>query len=341
MPNKKNDIKSPAKKVPRSEPAESPTSGGASTSAHSVMDADVAQQIFKQLSDQQNALFASFQQQQTAQLSTLSQSLQTSFSQTIAEIQGSNQRSFHRVDNELKDLADRVAQLEAGRDHDSKKIDTFANTLQIATTTVPIAEAIDHDDFNRAPDLAVIRLRATEEIPKRSFLPAVEDILQAMSLTVQDYKLEGPAAGKNASIRFNGDDALAKLRAKKFIALLKNPDGSWKQFFGNNTEGEEVQIWCDFDKNRCTLKSEMLGRRLAKMLRERFQESTFSLRRNEHTVFLKWLPIVKVTDVTPDDHLLKWNLAASVPAYIRDAKDDISEELRKAISNAAQDAERG
>ena len=85
----------------------------------------------------------------------------------------------------------------------------------------------------------------------------------------------------------------------------------------------------------------MLGRRLAKMLRERFPGSSFTLRRNEHTVFSKWLPIVKVTDVTPEDHLLKWNLAASVPAYIRDAKDAISEELRKAISNAAHDAEWG
>ena len=163
------------------------------------------------------------------------------------------------------------------------------------------------DDFERQPDLTIVKARVMDAVTPEAARGAVREILETMGIKDNEVKIEGKDLDKGFTLRFAGCIATAARRARKFMMMQKD-GGVWKQLVAKTPDGAEAKMFVDIDKNKKQVKLEMIGRRLYKVLKERYPARDFFYRKVSGTVVHDWTPLARVVVTSPEAHEIEWNV---------------------------------
>ena len=217
------------------------------------------------------------------------------------------QARFFKIESELMELKARVAQLEGWKPEVERQTSAMRQAVAMAEDKVPVASALDQEDFEKDPDLTIIRARAMDAITPSSLLDALGEIVDAMSLEKNQYEIKGKELDKVYVIKFKGATGLAARRARKFLSLQRDSDG-WKNFFAKTPDGADTRVYLDGDKNRKQIRKEVLSRKLQRVLKEKYPNNEFFNRKRDATISSDWVPLARVVVPDPDTFRVEWNL---------------------------------
>ena len=169
----------------------------------------------------------------------------------ITKVDSRNQKRFNSIEVSVSELQERVAHLEKEQKKSFEKVASLATQMARMETLKPQQMAIDEDDFNRATNPTIVRLRTAEATTKTMALESVKDILDAMGVPSGEppADLAGPELGRNFTLRFRGAEGLAAQRVRKFMASQRTGEG-WRQMEAPVPGGGKAKVYLDFDKNK-------------------------------------------------------------------------------------------
>ena len=99
------------------------------------------------------------------------------------------QNQFREQSGEMDEVRKRLSELEMGRKHTEDELLHLRSALSAAERAQPQHEAIDMDDFDRAVDATLVRLRVAEATSPSKVEEAVRPVLDSMSLAADAYKV--------------------------------------------------------------------------------------------------------------------------------------------------------
>jgi hypothetical protein len=98
-------------------------------------------------------------------------------------------------------------------------------------------------------------------------------------------------------------------------------------------------MYLDFDKNRHQIRTEVLTKKVAKIIAE--QDSTLELRKRlkDSLVCVGWEPLARIKVVSQDEHKIEWNAECLSKTAVSRAIVDAA--LRSAFADAADNVSWG
>ena len=213
------------------------------------------------------------------------------------------------IDRNALDINELTRRMDAfeqtGRQTESQ-INNLRTAVAAAESAVPVAEALDLEDFDREPDLSIVRLRVQDAITQESLLKAVGEIFKANSKPA-DYKIIGQPLDKSFVIQLTGATGLVARRARKFLSL-QNPEDGWKDFHDTTPDNNETRIYIDKDKNRKQIKKEVLSRKLVRILKAKFPTKDFNAQKRTGVITSNVFPLARISVTGPETHKVEWQV---------------------------------
>ena len=287
----------------------SATAGAQLSSAAAQGGIDIQELLDKLAADQEAKFHEVATAAATAAAKAIAGECKKDIYKILAPIEQANSVRFSALEVEQADIKRRIDRIEAGQTASSSQLDAINETLIRARQETPLSESIDMEDFSRPANPCIIRLRAAADITINQFKAVFSETMSNLRLVDgTDFRYEASPLGRVATIAFAGSADLAKLRAQKFYTTLKDQRGVWIQHQTTTSTGETIRVFADIDKNRRTLKAEMLLRRLTKFLAGENLGGKFTSRKTDLQVCRDWVPLVRLGNITHDDYVLQWNL---------------------------------
>ncbi len=191
----------------------------------------------------------------------------------FSQLQASTDAKFQVQDAKLDELHKQFQQLRTSQDELGKDNTNLRREMESLSTSMARAEQatvtqaeIDAEDFSREPRLNVLRVGSEKLLSKAAVATAIDPWLSRLGIPADQIILNGPAAGSQFELSFQGAGMLAADRARKANRLLRKPDGSWEEIFGITAASENAKLFIGPDEppvKRTT-------RRFAKKLKESF-----------------------------------------------------------------------
>ena len=185
--------------------------------------------------------------------------------QEVKKLKAMLSESASESQSEIKAMHERVSTL-----NDANS--AVKNQLGLLKTPEYIAPPLD-TSWERPPRAEVLSIGAAEHISKDALLQTIETWLEPLSLTKEDWRLEGPAFARNWDLFFNGNFASiesASLRANKANLLLRKPDGTWNKLHAKDPEGKDVELFISKDAMPKHKREITLTKRLFKAVERSF-----------------------------------------------------------------------
>ena len=106
-----------------------------------------------------------------------------------------------------------------------------------------------------------------------------------------------------------GKEGLAGQRAAKFMALQRDETG-WRTTTVPDAENASVshKAFFDNDKSRKQIRTEILSKKAANVLRKMYPDERIHVRRQEGKLVLDQVPLLHVVVSSQDEFELKWNI---------------------------------
>ncbi len=140
------------------------------------------------------------------------------------------------------------------------------------------------NDFDRSIDPSVVRIRSVEPIRSVAALAALQEMLTSMSLADSDYTMEGKELSRAFTLRFHGATGLATNRVRKLLGMQRE-NGTWKELECSTTNNGKSRLYLDVDKNRKTLRGELISRKLAAILKAAHPDKDIFLKKAALTIY--------------------------------------------------------
>ena len=243
------------------------------------------------------------------------------------------QKRFAGIDAGLADVNAKQEKADAEMQKMRASITALEKGLAVAETTVAVRADLDAEDFDREPDVSVLRLGAAELVAKTSLLAALTSWLEDASLKVEDVEIRGPTIGKQFSIKFAGASGLAGRKARKAFGILRTPEG-WREMCAAGPNGSEIRLYVSEDKSPKQLRKEILAKKLLRAVQDSVKDKQAHLQRRDCSITLEWKSLVRVEVTTADaEPTLLWNAAAV--AQLEVDKECIMEKFRQRSGAAA------
>ena len=220
------------------------------------------------------------------------------------------------------DVDERIHHLGAGVDrvsHGQDELWTEFNKLKarmgIAESATSPTVIINHDEFERAPDLTIIKCNTAEPILKQAFIEATEEWLGRMHLDNSDnkfYTITGKEKDKFFDIRFHGPPATA---APLVAAAMRyqRVDGRYVDIYADKPLDKDgiatgtTRVYVNMDKSPKQSKSELLTRNLGRQLLEIYP-GRIAWNRRDAVVLMDAMPLCQVQLLSADQPpIVKWD----------------------------------
>ena len=190
--------------------------------------------------------------------------------------------------------------------------------LALAESTTPTEQIIHDDDFNRSPDLSVVKCNAVDTIPKLAFIAATETWLGRLGLNNADnkhYTIHGKEHDKYFTIRFHGAISIAGPLVAAAMRYLRQ-DGRFIDIAANydktNSDGTITEstsrIYINLDKSPRQSRIETVTRNLGRMLLEEYPDR-ISWSRRDALVYIDHMALGQVQINNADSPpIIYWDL---------------------------------
>jgi len=262
-------------------------------------------------------------------VSDLEQKFTTAMTNALRKTDAGYQARFGAVEGEIRELKTRLEKIEGWQPNAERAVAEVRHAVALAESSTNVQEILDADDFERDCDLAIVKAKVVDAVSSTAARDAVRDVLETMGLKEDDVKIIGRDLDKSFTLRFAGSAATAARRARKFMSLQRE-GGEWKQLVAKTPDGAETKMYVDVDKNRKQIMTEMMGRRLHKVLKEKYPARDFFNRKKLGTVTVDWTPLARVVITSPEVHKIEWNLKLADELGID--KTGVSERLEASLA---------
>ena len=234
----------------------------------------------------------------------------TVFTEALRSADIAYQARFAAQDSEIADIKRRLVAVEQHRTVQESTNKKLADGLALASSSpaeVPTFSA----DFEREIDPCLVRIRTMEATTLEYISGLLSELLCEASMSLDDVDVEGLEPGKQFSVRFTGASGLAARRAGKFLSLQRTSTG-WRDFFvraaGSSPDAPKVQVFFDTDKNPKQVRREMVGRKLAKIIRQSGTTERVTHKKKDGVIALGFVPLAKIATDNPEHYKVEWNL---------------------------------
>lgn len=230
-----------------------------------------------------------------------------SMATTVRALDARAQKRLDSIQAEVDDTNSRLAKQEADTVKLWAAVEKLNSGLAIAEKAVVDRSALDAEEFDRAPDLGIIRIGAPSLVARDAVRTALEPWLADAGLDDPKFQLTGPVVGQKFSIRVLGQAGLAAKLAQKALELLRLPDGSWREPAAVSPTGVQVRLYISEDKSPKQNKIEACGRRLLRAVKRVGITQSIHLNRKEGSISVDWKPLAKVQVHSKEEVSILWN----------------------------------
>jgi hypothetical protein len=240
-----------------------------------------------------------------------SQRIQASTSTLIKSYDKSVQNRFKSVETEVRGIRDAVSEQQRNTEELAASVKLLEKAISKAEEIVSDPSFSFDDNFDRKPDMAVLRISSSEMVSRDSVVGAVCDWLGEADFTIgTNLDLIAAPLSRNFMLKFTG--AFGPNRASKAFKLLRDTAGVWREFEVVSPSGKRVRIYVSLDKNAKKIKEEGGAKRLATIFRNKFPGSTpatiVNYNRRDSSISLGWTQVARVVAHGKDKPLtLEWN----------------------------------
>ena len=214
------------------------------------------------------------------------------------------------------DLEQNQATLGAGIDRLSREHqDVFAELAAMRTrlglqeSAVPAALIVHNDEFDRTPDLTLIKCNSVDTITKLAFIEATAGWLSKLGLDNTDDKywsISGKDEDKYFNIRFKGATNIAAVHVANATRYLRQ-DGRYIDINADMPNGNKSRIYINLDKSPRQARVETLTRNLGRLLIEEYPDR-ISWSRKDALIYIDHMPLAQVDIVSADTPpLIRWD----------------------------------
>ena len=206
-------------------------------------------------------------------------------------------------------------------------IQNLQKALAVAESAIPIKDTLDLNEFNRQVDSTILRVNAAEIVTKLEVKRVLLSWLADADCNSNDKaEIFGAKAERRFTIQFKGNAGYAQRNLNKGRALLRNPQGGWREFPQPPIAagGATTKVYVDVDKNPYQLKREGDERRLRDSFKHFYESKRIHFNRADGLFSFNGVPLALLEtnndDLPSNVGYIKWKLAAVAPAEIdRDA----------------------
>ena len=189
------------------------------------------------------------------------------------------------------------------------EIDKLRNELGMAHSAhTPTRSDIADEEWDRKPDLTLVRFNTAELVAKEAILDTVREWIGDMG--VGEEWERGPERGlsERYTLVFTGLPRIAGRRAQQSLQLLRQPGGEWRKLYVKSPAGRNIELLASGDKSRKQIKTETTAKRLARVLLEAHPNLDYHVLRREGVVTVGWRRLARIV-VRPGDEptSLEWN----------------------------------
>ena len=233
---------------------------------------------------------------------------------------GSVQKRLSDHDAQLRDLDSRTQTIEtsqASMKNDIKRLTKALALAKSATTSAEVTRAFADENFDRLPDLSVIRFNTSELVSHSSTLESTKPLMSEAGLSENQWDLLGAPSGisRNSIVRFTGSETIAVRRAKTCLQPRRLPDGSWRPNpKATSPMNKEIDVYISPDRSPKQLRTELGGRRFLKAFLVVHPNGACHLDKRTGQVSVQWKPCARVvpqlSSASDASYVIQWNAAA-------------------------------
>ena len=253
-------------------------------------------------------------------------------------VQKLDDKYLHRiseVERFCQDIDERLRALETSVKKEHVALSSLHRVVAVAENATPIQEEINLADFNRIALTNVVRVRTNEPVNFTVVEVLVKLLMAEASIEADQYKLSGIKLGRFFDINLTGEERLAARRTAKVLQLIRF-DEKWRGLeVALPDSPRKSPIYFDQDKNRATIRREILSKRLATIIKELKPSEDIKSKRAEGVVEINRCPIAKMVLSDPVEFRIVWNLNKVAELNIEKAAVRAKLELGAPSSSAA------
>ena len=256
------------------------------------------------LLDLQASMLATVQAGNTQMAGALS----TQVGGLVARVQKEMHDGFARQEARIDDMEARLASLEGAAPRVKQEIKALFTGLAVAESATPCVWV--PPDFDRAPVPGLVQVRLAASVSLENMQKVVYGLLGECNYKESDVQVRGKAVDKIFKVQFTGTDGLAAKRANQLMGLQRD-DSGWRTITVPDAENPAVlhKAFFDLDKSRKQIRTEILAKKAAAVLRSWYPAERFHVRRQEGKLVLDQVPLLHIVVTSAEDFELKWNLA--------------------------------
>jgi len=153
----------------------------------------------------------------------------------------------------------------------------------------------------------ILKVNASDAVDKIKVESSLRSLIESAPVD-PNWKLAGPAKGKNFVLEFAGTVGFGTTQAAALMEYIRN-GGSWRDVM---VEGSSSKLFISYDKSPRQMAMEAAGRRLIRICKATVpgRADELHLHRPSAKISVGWTPLVKVMVDGPKASHLQWNMDA-------------------------------
>ena len=174
--------------------------------------------------------------------------------------------------NEVKGRVDKVESRQDGLHSEMEELKAAQGRLEaslhIANKSAITREDLDHDLFDRPPNLSIIKISSQKFASKMAVEDAITPWLSSCGVPRDIWTITGRPKGKRFFVEFLQNPLSAAKLVKECLGNLKDENGDWKDFYVKLVTGESCKLFIGGDESP----KAGVQRRLAACLKKSFSK---------------------------------------------------------------------
>ena len=236
------------------------------------------------------------------------------------------------VENKITTHASLLETLGASVKALQQENDVIKKRLGLAESSKDAAPPLS-DDWERPARGNILTIGTSLHVPKEILRGTIKEWLAPREFAEGDWRLDGPAHGRNFTLVFNGLPFFANKNALQSNLSLRDSKGVWKQLQTQDAEGEMADIYISKDQMPKHKRETVLGKRLLKALEKDFGENRgLVFQRNSRTIAHKGKVLAKVVANTYEDISVHWVM--DLVDKLKINKDEVLEQFNSRVGSA-------
>ena len=190
----------------------------------------------------------------------------------LSDFTKATEARFKQHDNQIASINERVGGVQATQDQHGEKLTQLEqdqkqlrDALRLANEHSLTRDMVETDQFDRPPNIEIVRISAGRFVSKISVENAIRPWLGEAEIPEESWKLVGGTPnGRNFVLRFLQNPYTSAKLVNDCLGKLKDEEGNWRKFEADMVNGAKAKLHIGRDENpktRCT-------RRLAKCFQE-------------------------------------------------------------------------